>query len=264
VIEAYVSKIIVVDQPFLDDLKQTSMADFQIFTSPDIDTKVITLPLASSEEIADLTQYMDASEIRPGRVLVKPGYSSQFVSVDSFSEDIVFRKYSLFVQLCIALGAKKIAISSIEDVSLETSKTKSTSAAGGVGAPLLKAEVGAKAGQSSLNDEVRKSIMKLNTEAHGGDPNLQEAHRIIENHCLQKDALFSDMYNLRRVSTNRLQSHEVTLDFSTDVKRIFDSSMQAKIKVMSKLYQGRVEFDSAKKSLERNRSATKLSVRVDF
>lgn len=263
-IEPYISKIIVVDQPFLDDLKQTSVTDLRIFTDPDIDTKVITLPLRSAEEVVELIQYMDASEIRPGRVLVKPGYSSQFVSVDSFSEDIVFRKYSLFVQLCIALGAKKVAISSIEDVSLEASDTSSVSAEASAAAPIAKAEASVKTEKSALNDEVRKSIMRLNTEAHGGEPNLEEANRILERHGLQKDALFADMYHLCRVSTNRLHSHEVTLDFSKDVKRIFDSSMQAKIKVMSKLYKGRAEFDSAQKSLERNRSATKLSVRVEF
>lgn len=263
-IEQHVRKVIIIDQPFLDDLRNTSLTDLQAFTSPDIDTMVITLPLSSHSQINELARYVDPTEIRAGSILVKPVYTDQFVPVDSFTEDIVLRKYGLFVQLCIALGAKKVAISSIEDINLESSESVSAEANIGGSAPVGKAEVAAKAKQSSLNDEVRQSIMKLHTEAHGGEPNLEEADRIMDQFGLRKDALFTDVYNMCRVSTNRLSRHEVSLDFSKEVKRVFDSSMQAKIKVMSKLYQGCAEFDKARKSLEKNRSATRLSVVVEF
>lgn len=263
-IEPYIRKIIIVDQNFLDDLKCTSITDYLEFSDPGIDTHIVTLPLQAPEDIDALIQYVDPSAIRPGNIVVKPGYTDQFVSLDNFAEDMVYRKYGLFVHFCIALGAKKVSISSIEDVGLEANETDSVGGGVSGSIPGGKVEANAKFKQSNLTEDFRKSIMKLNTEAQGGEPNLEVAEKLMNRYGLHRDSLFNDLLNMCIVSTNQLRKHEISLDFSTDVKRVFDSSIQAKIKMMNKLYQGQADFEKTRKSLAKNNSATKLTVVVEF
>lgn len=263
-IEPYVTKIIIVDQEFIEDVKQSSMRDLEEFSSPGLDTKVITLPLIAKEDIQLLTQLVDPSDIRPGNIVVKPSYTDQFVPVDAFAEDIVVRKFGLLVQFCVALGARKVSISSIEDVSLDSEDKSGVEVGISADSSVFKAEAGVGVKQSNATDELRKSIMKLNTEAEGGAPDFEEAERLMRQYGLHRDSLFADIMGMCRVKTNKLRRHELTLDFSKDVKRVFDSSIGAKIKVMSKVYGGKVDFEKTRKSVEKNKTATKLSVVVEF
>ena len=263
-IEPYIRKIILVDQQFLDDLQCTSITDYTEFSTPALDTHVISLPLRSSQEIDTLTQYVDPSEIRSGTILVKPGYTDQFVSLDNFAEDMIFRKFGLFVQLCIALGATKVSISNIEDVSLKRNKSNSIDGEIGLSAPVGEAEASTQVKQSMLSEDSRKSILNLNTEAEGGEPNFEAAQELMARHGLHRDSLFNDLLNMSRVSTNRLRKHQVSLDFSADVKKILDSSIQAKIEMMSKFHQGHANFEKTSMSLQKTKNATKLTVVVDF
>lgn len=262
-IEPYINKIIIVDEEFLSDLKHESRTDYLQFLKPKIDTKILTLPLKYSE-VEAITPLIDPSYILPGTIVVRPSYTNHFVSIDSFAEEIIQRKYGLFSQLCKVLGAKKVSITSIDDVSLEDNDA--TSFGGGVGAsiPIGKADANIKVKQSSQSDNFRKSVMKFIIDADGGEPNFIEADRLIAQFGLQKDSLFTDLLNMCRCGTNRLRKLEVSLDCSKDVKRVFDSTLNANIKVMSKLYGGKAEFDKARSSVEKNKVVTRLSVVVEF
>src|SRR5690606_11993468 len=96
-IKSYVGKLIFVDDPFLSELREYSETEFSSFMNPVVDTKIINISSESDSYIEDLVNYVDPSELRPGNIVMKPAYSSRFVSVDCFAEDIVYRKYSLFV-----------------------------------------------------------------------------------------------------------------------------------------------------------------------
>lgn len=260
--ESFISKVIIVNAEFLADLEQRSRTDLEEFTNPGLDTKVVTLPLRA-EEIEELTPFIEPSLICPGSIVVKPSYTDQFVTVDSFSEDLVLRKFGLFGQLCIELGAKKVSVSSIEDVSLEASNGVDTSAGLEATTPVGQGKAEFKAKQSSLRDDVCTSIMNRVTEAQGGPPDLEAAEQLMRQYGLYKDSLFTEVLNIRR-SKNKTTRHELSLDFSKDVKRVFDSSIQAKIKAMSKFYQGSVDFERTRMCVETKRTATKLSVVIEF
>lgn len=259
----YVRKIIFVDKVFLEDLNQISRRDVEEFSDPGLDTRVFELPL-SQMNIDEVIAVVDPSAIRPGSIVVRPGYTDQFVPVGDFSEDLMNRKYGLFVQLCIALGAKHVSISNIENVSLGTDGQAGMGAGLGGNTPLAGGSAEFSLQTSELEASVQKNIMQMKTSAHGGEPDFEKAEAIIQLYGLQKDSLFMDMLGMCRGTTNRLSRHELSLDLSTDVKRIFDSSIHAKIKVMSKLYEGNADFEKARRSVERTRTATKLSVVVQF
>lgn len=262
--ESYISKIIIVDERFLDDLKQASITDFEDFSNPSLDTKIISLPLRDGADIAALSRVVDVSEIRPGSVLVKPGYSDQFVAVDSFSEDLVLRKYGLFVQLCHALGAKTVSVKGITDVELEERSKMATAARLKVTGFVAGGSAELESHESILNDDLRKSIMEIRTEAHGGTADIEAAENLIAQYSLHKDSLFTDLVNMCKLTKNRLSRHELNLDFSKDVKKVFDSSIQAKVDVMGKFYGGGIDFERTRNAFAKNRTATKLSIIVEF
>lgn len=262
-IEAYTSKIFFVDKSFLDELKEDSLAEYNDFTRSQVDTQIIQLP-ASVEQINELIAYMPPSEIRVGNVLAKTGYTDQFGPIDAFAEDHAVRKYRLWVQLCIALGAKKVSIDNVEDVLIE-SRSKLDLDANIAGESLLGgAELGASHSANKLNDEINKKIMGLTAEATGGAPDLVVAEDMLKQYGLFTDDMFKNIFELRKIASNHLIKHEFTLDLTKDMKRMFDSSTKAKLSAMSKMYKGKADISVASNSLENSRVAIKLSIVVDF
>lgn len=262
-IEPHVQKIVLIDAQFLQELENQSITGFREFQSPRFDTKVITLPVPSIE-ISDLTSRMHPSDIRPGGVMVKARFSDQFVSVDSFTEDCAVSKYRVWVRLCLALGAKTVRVSNIEEVSLELESGSSMSATLAGTAPMVDGEASFNNTARESHKQARQSIMQLNATAEGSAPNLVEAKRILEQYGLLNDEMFQSIYDMRSVSSNPVIKHEFSLDMTSDMKRVLDASFKAKIKIMGQLYSGRAGLETVKESLEKGESALRLSVSVEF
>ncbi|QCP83216.1 hypothetical protein D0C27_15565 [Alcaligenes faecalis] len=262
-IKPYTSKIFIVDETFINDLKEQSQAEYALFTEPSIDTEILRLPL-NTEEIERVVHLISPSEIHAGNIVVKPVYSNEFVPIGEVSEDVVLRKYSLFVQFCVFLGARKVAVTNLEGIQLGSSNDMKSSLGIGGGGPGINADASAEINQSSLSKNLEKSIMQLNTEADGGDPDIEAANTLINQCNLGRDTLFSGLLAMCQARSNKLRRHEVTLDSSRDVSRIFDHSMGVKLEVMSKLYKGKAEFEHTRKSVEERKLATQLSITVEF
>lgn len=262
-INSYTNKLIIVDKPFLKKLEYLSETEYQKFINPGIDTQVITLPL-QADQIRDLVTYIDPSDIKAGTILVKPSYSTNFATIDKFSEDIVLQKFGLFVRLCIALGAKEVSVNSVEGIEIKNNNDNEIKSEADFKAPVITGKASFNLNNSSDIEDIKNSVMSLNAKAQGGEPNLEEASRIMTEYGLTKDSLFSNIYNMRRTSTNPLISHDLVLDFSNDFQRAFDSSLSASVSAMYMVYKGSASFELAKTSLEKIKSATKLKVTVVF
>lgn len=263
VIKPYTSKVFIVDDIFINDLKEHSQTEYALFTEPSIDTEILRLPL-KPEEIESVTHLISPSEIHAGNIVVKPTYSNEFVPIGEVSEDVVLRKYSLFVQLCVLLGAQKVTITNLEGIQLDSSNDMKSSLGIAGGGPGISANASAEINQSNLSKNLQESLMQLNTEADGGDPDIEAAKALINQCGLSRDTLFSGLLTMCQARSNKLRRHEVTLDSSRDVSRIFDLSMGAKLEVMSKLYKGKAEFEHTRKSVEQSKLATRLSITVEF
>lgn len=262
-IEPYTYKIFFVDKDFLEDLKEDSLTEYKEFTRPQADTQIIQLP-APTEQLNELITYMPPSEIRVGNILAKTGYTDQFGPIDEFAEDHAFRKYSLWVQLCLALGARKVSINNSEDVLIESQSTLDLDVNASGKTPIASAVSGLKHGSNELNDEINKKILGLVAEATGGLPDLVAAEEMLKQYGLFKDDMFRSIFEMRKLTSNQLIKHEFTLDLTKDMKRMFDSSTKAKLLAMSRIYKGRIDVSVANKSLEKSRMAKKLSVVVVF
>lgn len=261
--EPHIQKVIFVDEPFLTALELGSITDFRAFSSAELDTQIVTLPL-QSKDVGELVKHVAPSEVRPGAILVKPDYSDKFMSMEAFADGHAERKYRLWILLCLALGAKKVSISNIEDITVELDDSASTAVGGGLKAPVGSASAEFKVGQSSQHSDVRKSMTEIKAEATGGEPDLTRAMEILMRHGLYRDDMFQRMYEMRSLTNNAVRKQEFSLDLSSDVKRVFDSSLKAKVKLMSKLYGGNADFEKVHRSFEKARTALKLTVLVEF
>lgn len=262
-IKPYTSKVFIVDEAFMGDLKQRSQTEYALFADPGIDSEILRLPLAG-EAIESVIRVIDPSAIHAGNIVVKPSYSDEFVPIGQVSEDVVLRKYGLFVQLCVLLGAKKVAVASVEGVKLESTNDRKAGLAFSGGGFGVEHEASGHMDQSSLSKTFQESIMRLNTEADGGEPDLKAAEALMSRYGLHKDTLFNGLLTMRQTCSNKLRRHELTLDSARDMNRIFDRSMGVKLEVMSKLYKGKAEFEYTRKSIEEGKHATQLSVTVEF
>ena len=262
-IEDYTKKIIFVDDQLLDNIKHSSLKEYEDLMSPSIDTQIISLPLVSSN-IVILSDLMDVSDIETGRVLVKENYGKKFFPISNMSKEYVVKKYRILGELCVALGAKKITIKSAEEVLLDQDVDNSTSMNVNVSSRLFDLDSGLNIKSSDLTNDALKEVLAIKIESEGSLPNIGVAERLLKSYSLHNDDMFVSLVELRKITTNKLLSHEFNLDFSKDVKKTFSSSTDAKLKVLNKFVGGGVEWDAINRYSERNRSAIKLVIKVEF
>jgi hypothetical protein len=262
-IEQYTQKIFFVDDDFLENLKEESINEYNEFVRPQIDTKLIKLPL-QPENILELIDYVPPSEIRVGNILAKMGYGSQFDTIDEFAEEYIVRKYKLWVQLCIALGAKRVGISSAEEVFIDEQSRYEFEGGLKFEAPLngIEANVGCSTNRDL--EEKFKKILGFVAEAVGGEPDFVAAKDIMDRYGLFRDEFFESIYEMRKIKTNKMLSYRFTLDTTKDMKRMFDATTRMRLLAMSRIYKGKAEIASAENSIEKSRKAVKLDVVVEF
>lgn len=262
-IEEHTQKLFFVDSDFLEDLKASSIIEYKEFNKPQVDTQVIQLPV-STEQLREIIPHVPPSEIRVGNVLAKSNYTDQFGPIDEFAEDHATRKYRLWVQLCIALGAKKVKVQNIESNIIESQDKSSWGADIKAQAPIASLEAGLTKASTEIQENLNKKMLGIETEALGGMPDTAAAEDLLRRYDLFKDDMFRSMYEIRKIKSNQLVKHEFTLDFTTDMKRMFDSTTKAKLSAISKIYKGRADISGAIKSIEKSKTAIKLSITVEF
>lgn len=176
-IKPYTSKVFIVDETFMGDLKERSQTEYALFADPGIDTEILRLPLAP-ERIESVIRVINPSAIQSGSIVVKPTYSDEFVPIGQISEDVVLRKYGLFVQLCVLLGAKKVAVTNVEGVKLESSndmKASLEASGDGLGVGV---EASGHKDKYSLSKNFQESVMRLSMDADGGSPTSKLRRRL--------------------------------------------------------------------------------------
>lgn len=263
--DKYISKIIFVDDDFMDDLKSRDLAKFGEFNNPPLDTKIISL--SDDNCIHEMLQSdcFEVGQVKHGNVVIRsPCRSNYFVSLNDLSEDIAVRKYDIFHSFCLALGAKKVSISHVESEFFE--ELFNCEANAGLSAKVM---LGKAAGeiQSSKSKKVSSSFDKkvgVVSEAEGGEPDMVGARKMIEKYGLHHDSLFESLYESRSLANNRLLSKEFLIDTCKDLQKLIDSSLKAKLDVVSKFYS--VEGGASHTSSDevKNLIAFQLHVKVEF
>ena len=267
-IESFVRKVIFIDNGFLRRLKSTSQDDYDEFVSLELDTKIIELPCEKEERqqlVQDVYDCIDVSDIKSGSILARPSYSKAFCPVDSLSENIVLQKFGLFIQVCIALGAKKVKVVSVESVGVNTKTSASYKMEAGLEGGVAGGDFSLQSTDDSSISNLRESIMDMETSAEGGEVDIDLARSIIKENGLLKDSIFNDVVALRSNQKNKVTSHKVILDFASDMKGTFDSSLFSSLEIMSKVgYSGNANFEAARSSIDKSKNSTKLKIDVVF
>lgn len=262
-IEPYTKKIIIVDESFMYDLESTSQTDYNQFNEEQLDTKIITLPL-KKEHLPSLIGVTEPSNIKVGEILIKPDYSNRFINLASFAEDNTVRKYRLWTNLCVALGAKQVTITRVEDANVSTDDTDSTKFVASAGFKGHGGEIKVDSTDKSFSEDIKGKMMKMNITAQGSKANLDVARNFLNKYNLNNDDMFTSLFELREFNFNPINEHNFKLDFSRDIKQIFDSRFDAQLDVMLKVLSSKVELERVQSSIKNSKKAVKLSVQVIF
>ncbi|TMP20418.1 hypothetical protein CWC02_06110 [Pseudoalteromonas sp. S2721] len=263
-INNYTKKVLIVDDNFMNELKVSSQTDFNKFNESQLDTEVVILPVAN-EKLDSLIKVTNPSNIKPGEILVKGDYSNQFNTIDSFAEDSTLKKYRIWVNLCVALGAKSITIKNIEN--LKSAKSNNDSIKLDIKAEqamTAKASVKFKSENNNYFDGVESKIMNMNIIASGCEPDFDAANKIMQRYNLFHDDMFTSILELRELTFNPISKHEFELDFSKDFNQVFDSTLNAQLDLMCKFAKGKTSLEKVRNSYEEIKSAIKVNVIVEF
>ena len=260
----YASKVLVVDDDLLLDLKHMSVTDHDLIVAEgDISTQLIKLPItdAVAEQLDGL---IDFADLKPGVVLFKNNYSKSFDLAEDFTENVVLKKYGLFVRLCLALGAKSVHISDIEDDASSEKEKSGLAADISASGPMVDGSASVEIDNSALKAKVNKSVAKFVANATGGEPDLEMAKRLISEYKLHREQMFTDLYAFKENTKNHIQSYEVEMDFTSDVKFMSDSALAAQIDVMAKIYSGSASLKKVKNIVKEGQISKVLRIYVQF
>lgn len=263
-IKKFANKVLVVDEDLLLDLKNESVTDYDLIISEsDISTQLIQLPI-DDEQAEQLEGLIEFSDLKPGVVLFKNNYSRAFDLAEDFTENIVLKKYGLFVRLCLALGAKNVSISDIEDDAQIEKEKSGWGTEIQASAPIASGGASASVDNSELKSKVTKSMSNFVANASGGEPDLEAAKKIIVDYKLQREQIFTDLYAFKELKNNKINSYDVNMDFISDVKVISDSALEAKLDVMAKIYSGSASLKKVKNIVRNGRISKVLKINVQF
>lgn len=263
-IKKFANKILVVDEDLLLSLKNDSVTDYDLIVSEaDMSTQLIKLPI-SDEQADQLDGFVDFEDLKPGVVLFKNNYSKSFDLAEDFTENVILKKYGLFVRLCLALGAKSVNISDVEDDRLNEKENSSFGAGAKVKAPVAEGSASFDLKNSEIKSSATKSMANFVANATGGEPDLEAAKRIISEYKLHREQIFTDLYAFKELKNNKINSYDVKMDFTSDVKMISDSALEAKIEVMSKIYSGSARLKRVKNIVRDGKISKVLKINVQF
>lgn len=263
-IKPITQKVFFVDNEFLCELKEASIAKYEYFQQPSLDTQIINLSIIDENAINKLHLLMDVEHIRPGNVLVKTQYSNQFSPIDCFDEDVTLKKFMLWQLLCMALGAKQVSVNSVESILIDSDSSAEYSAYAELKMPVGSGVIGGNYSARSSTENLKKKMMEMKAKATGSLPDLTAADEILTKNGLIRDDLFRSIRDMRSFPSNQLIQQHFTLDMTKDVKKMFDSSMTAKLGVVAQFYKARFDVSAIEKSLEKSKEAIKVTVSVDF
>jgi hypothetical protein len=261
----YISKIIFVDDDFVEEFKSKDLAGYKSFNNAPMDTRIVSL--SSKDEIDELLQLnvVDAGQIKPGNVVVRSPYRSNFfIPLPDLSEDLAVRKYDIFNAFCISLGAKKVSVNHVELDEVTSLASGSINAGVSGSVPLVK-------GNAQLNinqkEEIKENLKKkvgVVSMAEGGKPDIEKAGEIIKRYNLEHDSLFESLLESCSLSNNRLLSKDFLIDTSKDMKKLVDFSMKARFDAIGKIYSVGAHYENSSTLFEENLFSFQLRVTVEF
>lgn len=263
--DKHISKIIFVDNDFIDGYKSKDPAGYRDFNNPPLDTKIIQV--SDNDTVSHLldSNLVEAGQIRSGNVVIKsPCRSNHFIPLSDLSEDIAVRKYDIFHTFCMALGAKTVSVHHIESNDYTASLAEKIDADIKAKTPMGGFDANFHSGKNKkTTDAVKKKVMVV-SEAKGGPPDLEKAKEIIMRYGLQHDSLFESLYELCEITNNPLSSREFFIDTSKDLEKLVDSSLKARLDVVGKIYSAGGGVSSSSVGIEKNLVAFQLRVKVEF
>lgn len=173
---------------------------------------VATLPLCEDNPI--FRNIVSRQLAKNGTILVQSPYDlEQYEDLSEASCRFAVAKYMYFSLLCNLLGAKEVVVEHIQATSSHSKSTyqvqANTIAVGG--------------GVTAHHEQIESlgSQLRLQDTFNGSQPQVEAAEALLEDYNLKNDATMWSLLEHRRRTSNPMVNRRLTLNLSTESKRVF-------------------------------------------
>ncbi len=210
--------IIVVDTTTQDRMSYTDVRE--ITSNPEV-----AIVNAQEPPEDNITKSLERQGLlRPGNVLVQSpfrpdGYEPITEAADLFANE----KFLLFSQLCQQLGARKVLVDSIVDE--KTKSSLNVSVGSNVGKVAVKGSTATTAAESFA------SKLRLEDSYSGGDPDIEQATRLLVDRGLDNDPELRSLVESRAFVSNVHGVRNLVVDLSRETDRALTIAAELKVPV---------------------------------
>ncbi|QCG92716.1 hypothetical protein E6C67_02030 [Azospirillum sp. TSA2s] len=178
----------------------------------DLQTHVLVYPVTESNGSQALTNILDAGLNRPGTLLIQSPFDlEEYVDAAEASQQFALAKHTLFSNFCQLLGATRVSVTQMDIV---TNGDISTMKADG-GRLVVSGEIGMdKTATDSLCSQ-----LSLIDEYAGGEPELDEAEKLLRSYRLAGDPNMKSLLQARKAAGNPLTKRTLTVNLSTEANK---------------------------------------------
>ena len=189
----------------------------------------------------------------PGTLLIRNLWQRDgYLDAASAYELLSVAKFNLFALVCQLLGAARLEVREIREVTENGQIAASLDLSGAV------AKGSGTFGSDTLH-RLAQSIQGAWTWA-GGRPDVDAAQRLADDFRLTGDPMIEGLLRQRRYTSNELNEHNLELDISSEAQR----EIKAALKVESVARKLGPSFDATFSQMRHQTQSLRLSVRIVF
>jgi hypothetical protein len=215
-------------------------------------TRVVAVPLRSPDN-EDPALLAVISELRPATVLIRNTWAGgAYIGAAAAYETISLAKFNLFANVCQILGATRLEVKELREVSHS-----------GIITGKVAFKASAADGNGSLSSESSKRLAQSIQGLwvwQSGKGNAAQADAYVRAEHIAGDPVIAGLIQQRRYASNALKQHVLKLNITSEAQR----AIQAALEVNSVLGRFGPAFKSTFDSLRKHNEQLVLDVNVEF
>jgi hypothetical protein len=200
--------VVVLEQHEIENCSRKG--ETQILT--DSQTHVLVYPITDDDVGPALTNILDAGLNRPGTALIQSPFDlDEYVDAAEASQRFALAKHMLLSNFCQLLGATRVSVTQMD---IDTNgKLKSMKVDGGRLVAIAESSL-----EKTANDSLC-SQLSLVDEYEGGEPNVEEAEKLLRSRRLAGDPNMKSLLQARKAAGNPLTKRTLTVNLSTEANK---------------------------------------------
>jgi hypothetical protein len=232
-----------------DDFNRARTVAPELLTDPSL--LVVAVPLRPPDDENPELRALEPILV-PDTLLLRNLWQPGYIEAATAYERLSVEKFNLFALICQLLGAYRLEVREIREVTESGNVTGTVAFSGAV----------ARGSGSLASDTLNRLAQSIQGTWNwaGGRPDADAAERLAEEFRLSADPMINGLMRQRRYAGNTLTEHQLELDISSEAQR----EIQAALKVESIARKLGPSFEATFRHLRHQTQNLRLSVRVVF